>query len=386
MTTILETYRSFKRTHGAAAAREAMLATLRQDRSVAETARQWGCSRNTVALAQAKQTIGTLADGDRTPRHQPRLTAATTTAHVTALRRETGYGKVRLARELVTRYQEVMPESTIGKIITREKIPGKTYRSAWRRKTRRYYDRSTLVPFERNEIDTKDIADKTSIPQALYDRIDQGLMPRWQWTWIDVASRTRFLAYSYEHTWANGQIFFQLVRAWLDLFGVTETIGCSIDGGVEWHATTERSFDGAMDRFYRPLRCQMSIIRKRHPEDNCFVERSHRTDDEECYVPLTPMLVDEVSFRQATTWWPRFYNTERKHQGLAGQTPLTVLQQKRPGIHPAIAHFPPIILDRQFSTFSSFLPAQNVFDYYLFAGPQRCQAHDCSCSGSCLTP
>ena len=59
----------------------------------------------------------------------------------------------------------------------------------------------------------------------------------------------------------------------------------SIDGGWEWRTTTEKSFDQAVKKFHQPLDLKLALIRKGHPEDNPYVERSHRTDNEELYVP-----------------------------------------------------------------------------------------------------
>lgn len=363
MTKLPESYLSCKKKHGSEVARDFLLATYRQCDKIKQTAREWRCSKNTVRLAIQKKHAGSLKDASRVPHKQPRQTPENIETRICQLREGTGLGKCRLQDELLRQDELFVPASTIGKIVKRNNLPGKVYKAAWRRKTRRYYDRSNLLPFARNEIDVKEIPDKKAIPEALYYRFLEGLMPSYQWTWLDVATRTRFMAYSYEANWTNGQIYFQIVTAWLRMFGVTEEINCSIDGGKEWHATAERSFKVSLANFYAPLGLKMSVIRKGHPEDNPFVERSHRTDDEECYVPLAKHLRGELSFLKVTQWWNLHYNTRRPHQGINCQTPLEILRQKRPGINPAIVHFPPIILDPHAAHFFR-KGGQNVFDYY----------------------
>ena len=200
------------------------------------------------------------------------------------------------------------------------------------------------------------------LSQEIYDLFTRLDLPLYQWTWIDVFSRLRFVAYSYEHSWTNGRIFFQLVTSWLRLFGIRKTLNCSIDGGTEWHANHERSFVESLDNFYQPLGLNMSVIRKGHPEDNAFVERSHRTDDEEFYVPMGKYIKGERSFQKTIQWWQLFYNTQRRHQGIGNKTPIQQLKTHNDSIHPAIAHFPPIILDRHLNCMPG---GQNVFDYYL---------------------
>ncbi len=363
MTKLHESYLSCKKKHGSEVARDLLLVTYHQCGEIKRTAREWRCSKNTVKLALQKKHTGSLKDTSRAPWNQPYQTPKAIEGQICRLRKDTGLGKCRLHDELLRNYGLDIPESTIGKIVSRNHLPAKTYKAAWRRKTRRYYDRHNLLPFERNEIDVKEIADKKALPSALYNRFQQGLMPAYQWTWFEVTSRMRFVAYFYEDSWTNGQIFFRIVTAWLRMFGITGKINCSIDGGTEWHATVESSFAKSVLNFYQPLGLNMSLIRKGHPEDNPFVERSHRTDDEECYVPLGKYLRGELSFLKVTQWWNLHYNTRRPHQGINRKTPLELMRQKRPGINPAIANFPPIILDPHAANF--FLKrGQNVFDYY----------------------
>gem|GEM_PF-4870317 len=40
---------------------------------------------------------------------------------------------------------------------------------------------------------------------------------------------------------------------------------------------------------FDPLKVQILRIRKRQWKDNAYVERTHRTDDEEFYVPTLPI-------------------------------------------------------------------------------------------------
>lgn len=362
MTTLHESYLVCKRKFGVEVSRELLLATYRQCRNIKQTAKEWHCSKNTVKLALwKKKNKNNLKDSSRAPNYQPCKTASDIEQKIYDIRRQTGYGKRRIQNELFDQFSIVVPESTIGKILKRGNVKAKIYHSAWRRKTRNSYDRSSLLPFGRNEVDVKEVLDQKGLSQEIYDLFTRLDLPLYQWTWIDVFSRLRFVAYSYEHSWTNGRIFFQLVTSWLRLFGIRKTLNCSIDGGTEWHANHERSFVESLDNFYQPLGLNMSVIRKGHPEDNAFVERSHRTDDEECYVPMGKYIKGERSFQKTIQWWQLFYNTQRRHQGIGNKTPIQQLKTHNNSIHPAIAHFPPIILDRHLNCMPG---GQNVFDYY----------------------
>jgi len=164
------------------------------------------------------------------------------------------------------------------------------------------------------------------------------------------------------------------VTAWLRFHGVHQKLGCSIDGGVEWHANQERCFKKTVRVFYEPLGCHIEVIRKGHPEDNPYVERSHRisaaprrsrTDDEEFYVPLGLRWETERDFLPDAWWWTIFMNEKRSHQGINDRTPLEALRERLPSLQPSIARFPPIILDRHLP---HQLGGQNVLDYYPVIG------------------
>jgi len=295
--------------------------------------------------------ISDLDDKDRTPHTQPNRTDESIEQKVAKVRTDTGYGRRRIKRRLFIENRIEIHENTVEKIIKRLGLPQKVYRNAWRSKTRKRYNANTLLPFERNEVDTKEILDKKGLPPSVYKHfLSSDWMPKYQWTWIDVASRLRFLAYSHSCSWTNGQIFHRYVRAWLALFGVTDTLNTSIDGGREWSATTQRSFEYARATFYEPLAISPSLIRKGHPEDNAYVERSHRTDDEEFYVPYGPEWNTEKDFLRRANWWTIMYNTIREHQGIEDGAPLQKLRQFMPQIHPEIALMPSIILDRHLYT------------------------------------
>ena len=55
--------------------------------------------------------------------------------------------------------------------------------------------------------------------------------------------------------------------------------------GVEFAASYPGSFERAKRYVFEPLGVKREVIRKGHPEDNVFVERSHQTCDYELYIP-----------------------------------------------------------------------------------------------------
>jgi transposase InsO family protein len=65
------------------------------------------------------------------------------------------------------------------------------------------------------------------------------------------------------------------------------------------------------------------------PRLNGKVERSHRIDDEEFYWLLDGVVLDDAQvFNQKLQEWEDFYNFNRPHGGLDGQTPYDRLRQR----------------------------------------------------------
>lgn len=85
----------------------------------------------------------------------------------------------------------------------------------------------------------------------------------------------------------------------------------------------QRDFPSAFVRFWLCLGVQVDVCPPRRPDRNAFVERYHRTYQDECLRVYQPTTEDQV--RTITTHFQRFYNEERPHQGLScgNQPPRT---------------------------------------------------------------
>jgi hypothetical protein len=72
-----------------------------------------------------------------------------------------------------------------------------------------------------------------------------------------------------------------------------------------------------------------AYIKPATPRLNGKVERSHRTDAEEFYRMLEGVVIDDSElFNDRLRQWEDFYNFDRPHGGLGGQTPYERLRQK----------------------------------------------------------
>ncbi len=91
--------------------------------------------------------------------------------------------------------------------------------------------------------------------------------------------------------------------------------GSEFGGAFHWHL-----LDQGIGHVY---------IKPRTPRLNGKVERSHRIDAEEFYRLLDGVIIDDAQvFNDRLAEWERFYNYDRPHGALGGQTPYERLRQK----------------------------------------------------------
>src|SRR6266581_4049968 len=139
----------------------------------------------------------------------------------------------------------------------------------------------------------------------------------YQYTAIDDCTRLRVLRI-YERL--NQKTAIQFIDLVLDRLPFkVETVqtdnGGEFQSSFHWHLRDR----GIRHVYIKPLM----------PRMNGKVERSHRIDDEEFYQLLEGVVVDDAAILNAKLReWEQFYNFERPHAALAGQTPYERLRQK----------------------------------------------------------
>lgn len=248
--TISKSYRTLKRETSPEFARQSLLENLQGNAgNVEKTAREMRCSKNTVYLTLTKQGDHDLRDKPHTPKTpHPRKTKPEVITLILKRRKETGLGKRRLRWYLYLRDDILLPETTIGKILHHAGLVHS------KKRVRREYHRvkyqwDKIIPFEQTEMDTKEILDKRTLPADVYSHVDESsFIPRYQWTFIEVVTRIRFLAWSYCRDWSYGQVFGKLVVWWLLLFGIHWPITLWSDGGTEFDAVQVGGFKRSVDK------------------------------------------------------------------------------------------------------------------------------------------
>ena len=78
------------------------------------------------------------------------------------------------------------------------------------------------------------------------------------------------------------------------------------------------------------------------------MERSHRTDDEEFYLPFLAKVHTEEGLLKKAAGWVYYYNLERPHygEGMDAKPPFCKLRELGYDLPEEFALFPPLVLDR----------------------------------------
>ncbi|GIW62768.1 MAG: hypothetical protein KatS3mg090_0594 [Patescibacteria group bacterium] len=137
------------------------------------------------------------------------------------------------------------------------------------------YVYNKLRPFEQVQVDTKYIYDKTSLPYFVYRLLQQARVPSYQWTFIDVRTRIRFVFYSYNLYSYYGFLFLYFTLSYLRAHNVRThnvrtKINIRIDNGTEFTGGSRDKLK-EWDEFFRdkfnagihtiPNRRESSIMR-----------------------------------------------------------------------------------------------------------------------------
>ncbi|MEO0128459.1 MAG: helix-turn-helix domain-containing protein [candidate division WOR-3 bacterium] len=325
---------------------------LQANRNISKTARLCGLSRHTVR----KHLYRFFAEGESglknrscRPHSFYRKTPDAVEQLVLEVFNKTNYGFRRIAKLLRRRHGIKLSYGTIGKILKRHHQYKPKIKITIRKTGRRYYNHLDFAPFEFIQADVKEVIDGDTLPTEVYTHFltlaKQGV-PLYQFTALDVRTRLRFLAYGQQKSFCNGWTFIVLVMHWLRAFGIKHKTMIQTDWGDEFGGDEGKKIE-KMNQLLAGLNAEITRIHKGRKEENGHVERSHKTDDEELYIPLGLEIKDTNSLFLIAYSWVRYYNTKREHAGdnLDGKIPIEYAKEVMPELNSNIALFPPVILD-----------------------------------------
>lgn len=314
--------------------------------NISRTAKAFSINRCVVYDILQKQASGDLNDRSRAPHHQPRRTPAHIEARVVAAKNKTHLGPMRLSLYLA-KYEGLQIAAGSIRHILRRNRDSLTYKNLSRKKRkvkREFIDWYSAKPFEIVQIDLKHIRDQKALSKAQIMHLDQYDIPNYQWGALDVNSRFKLIAYSREKSWTNGLCWYLWVISWLRSHGVTCQIVFTVDngeefGGKSWMKVKE------LRKLIAGFGCRLIQNHKGHCEENAHLERSHRTDDEEFYIPRTFKFRCDNDLLDEAMGYMYYYNNLREHSALNYQPPFQVLKQRLPDIDESIRYTIPVLLD-----------------------------------------
>ena len=330
------------------AARQAVVEYLKTNgHNISNAAQAFGINRPVVYDIIRKEQAGDLKDRSRTPLHQPRKTPGEIEKKVIEVKNKTRLGPERLSRYL-KRYENIaVPAGTIRHIVRRNKN-SLHYNIATRKKRREkreFVDWYSAKPFEIVQVDVKFIRDHKALTHEQIIHLDRYNIPNYQWGALDVNSRFKLIAFSREKSWTNGLCFYLWVISYLRSSGVTCRIVFTVDNGEE--------FGGKSWLKVRELRkliagfgCRLIQNHKGHPEENAHLERSHKTDDDEFYIPRVFTIKSDKGLIDEALGYIYYYNNLREHSSLDNQTPYEYLKKQLPALDDKIRYVIPLMLDK----------------------------------------
>ena len=314
--------------------------------NISEAARTFGIQRTVVYDILKKKKEGDLKDRSRAPLHSPYKTPAAIEDKVVEVKNQTRLGAKRLSVYL-QKYEEIkVPYGTIRHILRRNRSRlTSSLKGRKKVEKREFVNWYTAKPFEIVQVDLKFIRDRKALTAEQIIHLDYYGIPNYQWGAIEVNSRFKLIAYSREKTWTNGLMFYLWVISWLRSHGVREKIVFTVDHGEEWGGKSWMKVK-ELKKLISGFGCKLIQNHKGHPEENAHLERSHRTDDEEFYIPRVLQIKSEKELLDEALGYIYYYNNVREHSSLNYQTPYQHLKKQLPEVDSNIRFVIPIMLDK----------------------------------------
>jgi putative transposase len=280
-------------------------------KNISLTCRHFGIQRRIFReWIKRYKLLGAIGLNDRS-RRPKKVRQPTTTrefeSNVIAIRNERPYWGKNKIHSRIRKERGIVPSpSTVGRILKRrglinKKISAKRSKAALSPKKRYPRDLMIKEAGDMVQVDTKYV-------------IGIGGKKMYQWTAIDVLTKQRVLWASTRLSSRKGKGF---LRIYEREFGfVIKAV--QTDNGKE--------FLKEFDFYLKQKSIPHYFIEPHSPKQNCYVERSHRTDDDEFYSQGNT-FIGIKTFLPRLKKWQDEYNTIRPHQSLNYLTPEEYFQK-----------------------------------------------------------
>ena len=277
--------------------------------NVALTCRYYGISRTlyyTWRRRYGEFGLDGLRPRSRRPHTSPNATTGEVIGKIMHLRSTYHFGPQKISMYLKRYHDLEVSTSGVWRILKRLDMSRLPASQRYRRHVDRWKRYEKPQPGHRVQIDVKFVAPLKGTRKKHY-----------QFTAIDDCTRIRVLRIYDRLNQTTAIRFIDYVLEKLP-FGV-EVI--QTDNGPEFASRFHyHVLDKGIGHVY---------IKPATPRLNGKVERSHRIDQEEFYRMLEGVVIDDTElFNDRLQEWEDFYNYNRPHGGLGGQTPYERLREK----------------------------------------------------------
>jgi hypothetical protein len=215
------------------------------------------------------------------------------------------------------------------------------------------YDYAKLACFEHLHYDTKTIPDTKALPENIYKKFKLNpKLPVVEWNIIDVKSRFRFIAYSHERSSFFGLEFMIFVLQYIRANTLNPDMKITIgtDNGSEFFSGSQRK-KGEWNAHFKSLNAEIYSYNPGFDVRKNLIERSHKTDDEEFFVPRGKFINNKKSFMKEAVNYSYYFNCQRAHSGICmnNRTPLEVLSNSGITALRAFTQFPTFLMEDSIS-------------------------------------
>lgn len=277
--------------------------------NVSQTCRYYGISRPCYyKWLRRYEDLGEqgLRDGSSRPHNSPNETSAEVVGKIMYLRQGYHFGPHKIAMYLKRYHDITISPSGVWGILKRldlNRLPTSQRHKSHQRRWKRY---EKPQPGHQVQVDVKFITPIGATGKKYY-----------QFTAIDDCTRIRVLRIYPRCNQKTAIQFLDYLLAKLPF----QIDAIQTDNGAEFQSQFHYH---VLDRGIRHV-----YIKPATPRLNGKVERSHRIDAEEFYRMLNGVVIDTTElFNDKLQEWEDFYNFNRPHGGLNGQTPYERLKQK----------------------------------------------------------
>ena len=149
-------------------------------------------------------------------------------------------------------------------------------------------------------------------------------------------------------------------------FFIDETvITIGVDNGSEFCGGSDKK-EAEWNRYLSLMNAHVYQYEERHDVRKNLIERSHKTDDEELYIPRGTCMHTKEAFMQEAADYTHYYNTRRYHSGHAmdNRTPFEVITASGLTGVQHLLSFPTLLLDECINQMRTCI---NVLEFELFA-------------------